>query len=99
MPDPLPPRLVVYRAVHPVEARQVAAYLRMRGIDGAEIEDRVFRARPMAGSGSLQDALDPSGYHVSVPPAHATEARTLLEDARKQKLSFLPDPSDMRPLY
>ncbi|MFN0207497.1 MAG: hypothetical protein ACKVS6_14420 [Planctomycetota bacterium] len=93
------PKLVVYRAGHPVEARHVRAYLQTRKIDGVEIEDHVFRARPMPGIASLQEAYDQSGYHILVPPARADEARTILEEAKQQNVSFAADPADLRGLY
>lgn len=93
------PKLVVYRAGHPVEARHVRAYLQTRKIDGVEIEDHVFRARPVAGTASLQEAYDQSGFHILVPPGQAAEARLILEDAKQQNVSFAADAGDLRGLY
>lgn len=87
-------RIVVYRAAHPVEAKQVRSWLVARGMTGIEIEDRVFRARSTAAKND-QELYNQSGFVVLSPPDRAARAREILEEARAAGRSFAPDESDL----
>lgn len=88
------PRIVVYQAAHPVEARRARSWLLARGIAGIEIEDRVYRPRPSADRKD-QELYQNSSWCVVAPPDRAPQARAVLEEARAAGRSFAPDASDL----